>query len=455
MLCQRYRRAHGGGASTLMVTIRPFCALRYNAKMVGDLSRVLAPPYDVISEEAQERLYQSSPYNVFRLILGKQYPSDTGEENRYTRAAQDFTAWLTNGVLRGDSAAALYLIEHAFTDGGHPQSRLGFIALLELAEAVKRLIHRHEATLEAPKQDRTKLLEAIPASLEPIFCVYPDERGEVQGFLRGLATRTAPAAQASINGDRVRVWTVDDPEAIRRVATALSSVSVLIADGHHRFEVACAHRIRYGALMSYFVSMHEPALVVRPIHRVIRRQQGLDVSRLRDLCVVDEVHDLAALLRWIADTTDRPDVVEATDVVHGRFGYYDGRTLHQVTIKPDRVAEWLKAPTVQRSLAALDVSLLHDLLFPSLGVNMTEMRAAATASGDGGSRIDYMADAAQALHAVDGGRGNGAWLLRGIPLQQVYALAVQGLVLPPKSTYFYPKIPSGLAIHRFHGSERV
>jgi uncharacterized protein (DUF1015 family) len=407
-----------------MVAISPFRALRFDPS-AGELSRLIAPPYDVIGAEEQERLYQASPHNVVRLILGKTAPSDTELDNRYTRARMDFEAWCRSGVLREDAAPAIYLIEHRFTPpagaGRGPATRLGFLALLELGDQPTKDVYRHEATLEGPKRDRTKLLQAVPANLEPIFCIYPDEGAAVQGRLKELTQRPA-TAQATLKGDDVRLWAVTDSALTKHIAARLASSAVLIADGHHRFEVACAHRQRYGAVMTYFVSMADPALVVRPIHRVVRHGGKLAPERLQGVCRVEQAGDAGALMTWL----------EAGDG-RGRFGYFDGETPFRVTVQPEPLARWLMAPDVPLPLAALDVSLLHSFVFPGVGLSAPEVR--------------YEADASEALRAVRQGGADSAWLLRGVPLAQVYALASQGLSLPPKSTYFYPKVPSGLAIN--------
>lgn len=406
-----------------MAAIRPFAALRYDPARAGDLSRLIAPPYDVIDGEEQERLYAASPYNVVRLILGRQSSADTAADNRYTRAARDFAAWRRDGILQADPEPALYLLEHRFTDQAAPRARLGFIALLGLDGPMGRIAYRHEATLAAPKEDRTKLLTAVPANLEPIFCIAPDPGGILQAHLRTLA-KPPPAAETVFHGETVRVWTVIDPAAIQAVVGTLADTTLLIADGHHRFEVGYAHRDRYPFLMSYFVSMEEPALRVQPIHRVLQRVDRPDPASLQALCAVEPAGGLPDLLRWLEETT------RAAADVETRFGYYDGRELYRIRVLPERLARWRMAPPVPLPLAILDVSVLHGLLLPGL---------------DGAVR--YTPDAAQAILAVDRGEGTAAWLLRGVPLSQVYALAAQGLALPPKSTYFYPKVPSGLTIN--------
>lgn len=423
-----------------MVAIHPFRALRYSPDVIGELSRVLAPPYDVIEAEEQEQLYQASSYNIVRLILGKQYPTDTSEDNRYTRAARDFAAWRERQILRADPAPSLYLMEHTFDDdGGYSRARLGFIALLELGDPIERLIYRHEETLAAPTEDRTKLFEAVPANLSPIFCVYPDPGKAVQTLLEAAARRAPPTAQAAIHGERIRLWALTDPHVIQEIAQRLASVAVLIADGHHRFEVAYAKRRRYGRLMSYFVSMEDPALVVRPIQRVVQHTERADLPQaLQGLCAIERSADLSSLMRWLKE-----------DDGQGRFGAYDGHALYRMTLDPAHLARWLMSPSVRLPLATLDVSLLHGLILPSLGVSPSGANPATREhrGEDSGTGVRYTADATRALQMVDQGEGSSAWLLRGISLQQVYALAAQGISLPPKSTYFYPKVPSGLTIN--------
>lgn len=407
-----------------MVMIRPFCALRYDLDRAGELSGLIAPPYDVIDAQEQEQLYRASPHNVIRLILGKQDESDTPTDNRYTRARSDFNAWRQQQMLRQDPAPALYLIEHAFTADGRQQSRLGFIALLELAEGIERSVFRHEQTLAAPKEDRAKLMEAVPANLEPIFCIYPDEGGKIQTALTA-ATRQPPTAEAVLHGESIRLWALTDQSLKHSITQSLASVAVLIADGHHRFEVAYANRKRHDAVMTYFVSMADPGLVVRPIHRVLEPGRGLAVDALRGQCRIETAPDLASLLQWLSQPQEGP----------GRFGAFDGRALYRLQVAPEALQRWLHAPTVPAPVASLDVSLLHQLLLPQVGIN--------------GTGVSYMAEAPKAFEAVAQGQAGTAWFLRGIPLPQIYAIAAQGHTLPPKSTYFYPKVPSGLAIHPF------
>lgn len=407
-----------------MVAINPFRALRFNPQQAGDLSQLISPPYDVIGPAEQDRLYGRSAHNIIRLILGKESPDDSPADNRYTRARRDFDAWRASGVLQQDAAPAIYVIEHTFQAAGARHVRLGFIALFELTDTIEASVFRHEATLSGPKQDRTKLMEAVPANLEPIFCAYPDPQGKAQGLLREVTTSSAPTVQASMNGDAVKVWVVTDARVTGSLAGHLKSHKVLIADGHHRFEVAHANRQRYGALMSYFVSMEEPALVVRPIHRIIRGERPMDAQMLARSCRLEPQPDLQTLLAKLETAQGA-----------GQFGCFDGKTFALASIQPQRQAQWTASPTVPLPVAMLDVSILHHVILPDAFGGAQNFSAT------------YTHNAEDAVEAVTRGEAKAAWFLRGIPLPQVYALASQGFCMPPKSTYFYPKVPSGLAIN--------
>jgi len=422
-----------------MVAIRPFCALRYNPEQISDLSEVIAPPYDVISPEHQERLYQASPYNVVRLILSRQFPRDTPTDNRYTRARRDFEAWRKAGVLVADPIPSLYLIQHTFSDEGQRRSRLGFIALLELGEDIERQVYRHETTLASPREDRMKLLEAVPANLSPIFCVYPDAQGFIHSVLQAQTLEAPPLARAAFNGDMVQVWALTDTRLIHAVADRLRSIAVFIADGHHRFEVACGKRTQYSHVMSYFVSMADPSLIVRPIHRIIWHPALARLDAIRQICQLEPAPDLPSVLQWLQHGPPSSETAEGAGAPHGRFGYSDGNALYHATVHPDRLGRWLSAPSMPGPVAALDVSILHGLILPAL--------TGAAPGSDRQALVTYTPRATEALETVARARGSSMWLLRSIPVDQIYALAAQGLTLPPKSTYFSPKVPSGLTIH--------
>ena len=435
-----------------MVAIAPFRALRYNADLVGSLSRVIAPPYDVISPREQDELYDASAYNVVRLIYGKQFPDDTEYANRYTRATATFEEWCRRRILVRDETPALYLVEHAFAWQGQAFRRLGFIALLEFHGSVPEQVLRHEATFEAPKTDRSRLLEAVRANLSPVFCIAPDPQQRVSPLLKQVTQAQRPLAAARYRDEQIRLWAITDPERIQTVREQLAGASVLIADGHHRFDVAFAKRHLFGAVMSYFALLEDPALVIRPIHRVVHiAPEARDAwrERLKTLCTLESAPSLEHVTRWLA-----------TGQGHGRFGYYEQGCCSTVTLREDVLATWLLRASVPLALAGLDVTVLHEVMLPRLlgpacaaaggAAGRTSGPPRASEGGPPGANhlCRYTPDPAQAIEMAQQ-EGDCAWLLRAIPLPQVFALAAQGFTLPQKSTYFYPKVLSGLCINPF------
>jgi uncharacterized protein (DUF1015 family) len=412
-----------------MVAIAPFRALRYNPDLVDDLSLVVAPPYDVISPAEQDRLYEASPHNIVRLILGRQFPDDSQTDNRYTRAKQTFDDWRARRVLVRDELPALYLYEHVFAYEGRSLRRLGFVALLQFDGSVPERVLLHEATFAQPKADRARLLDAVEANLSPIFCIYDDRGGQIHELLNHASQAQAPLAEVRKPDESVRTWAVTEPDLVRRIQQQADPMKVLIADGHHRFEVALSRRHRFGAVMSYFSWLEDPAVLMRPIHRVVRLPDAARAawrSRLDELVRLTPAPSAEHLGRWLTGEEGQ-----------GRFGYYEQGRLYQARLHEEVLAKWLLYPSVPLGMASLDVSLLHNVALPQLmGDQSREAKF-----------IHYTADLSQAIAMVDAQQGDCAWLLRAIPVAQVFALAAQGFSLPQKSTYFHPKLLSGLFIN--------
>lgn len=434
-----------------MVAIAPFRALRYNLEAIGgDLGRVIAPPYDVISPQLQDQLYDVSPYNIVRLIYGRQSPTDTPTDNRYTRAQQAFAQWRKTRVLVQDDLPAIYVYEHPFRWEGTQFQRLGVVAVLQFDGSTPTQVFRHEATFDAPKTDRSQLLEAVRANLSPVFCIVPDPTQTLRTMVETWSRQHQPVVVADIppyvdgrtdsgqagtaGGSAMRLWTITEPELVRHLVEGFASVSAFIADGHHRFEVAFANRHRFGGVMTYFAWLDDPALIVRPIHRVVRltpEARAQHRARLEAVCTLTPVSSLEELMRWL-DAERKP----------GRFGFYANGHLYQASLRDEALAQWLLHPSVPLSLAGLDVAILHRLVLPQLDGAIFSISSV-------DALLRYTPAPAEAIAMVDQGVGDCAWLLRPIPVTQVFALAAQGVTLPQKSTYFYPKVLSGLFINPF------
>ncbi len=426
-----------------MISLRPFPALHYNLATIGDLASVIAPPYDVIDDAAHARLWARSPHNVVRLILNR-------EPDRYAAAAATLAAWREAGMLVQDPQPCFYdyVQDFGLPDGSRRQ-RAGLIAAVRLESFDAGNIRPHERTFARAKEDRLRLLEACRANLSPIFGIYPHGL-EVLDALRA-DRREAPWIDVTDDrGERHRLWRVHDRATIGMITDAARDLTVFIADGHHRYETALAYRdqrratgatdpdARYNFVLMYLAAMNDPGLVILPTHRVLRRlPEGAGkswIERLRRYFTIEEVssgnggrrdllaqldeRDAAGLVATCLATPERRFVLRARDT----------RAL----------AEALGSvhPTVRR----LDVTLLDALVLrQTLGVDP------ARAAQDG--LLEYTHDGQQAIEAVTTGHAAAAFLLRAPRIEDVQAVCVAGQTVPEKSTYFYPKLMSGLVFH--------
>ncbi|MBI4354758.1 MAG: DUF1015 domain-containing protein [Candidatus Omnitrophica bacterium] len=414
-----------------MVAITPFRALRYNLERVA-LSDVICPPYDIISASARDTLCERSPYNFVRLEL----PRDEGALDRYAVAHRLLESWKQQGILVQETQPAVYITEHRFQWEGQRFSRLGWIALLRFNAAVADQVLGHEATFDAPKVDRTNLLEAVRAQLSPIFCVAPDADHRLHRFLRDVAQASAPTATAdvplprpvgrgeSLGPETIHLWAITEPTAIAALQQSLAGGQALIADGHHRFAVAFANRHLCGGVMTYFACADDPALQVHPIHRVVYLggiDPGTWQNRLKAVC---DYYPVASVEEGMRRMNEQEGP--------GRFLYYGGQEAAVV-----RVRDAVLTQDVARR-APLDVTILHQLLLPRLWGAQVPVDA-----------VSYTPSLREAMQMVDEVQPACAWGLRPIPLATIVELASQRIALPQKSTYFYPKAFAGLTIYPF------
>lgn len=415
-----------------MIDLQPFRGLRYDPAIVGDVGRILAPPYDVITEEERKRLHQAHEQNVIRLILGASHPTDTPADNVYTRAQAAFRDWRTRGILRRDEQPGLYLYEQRFAVDGRPLRRLGCIALLTLDDAGG--VFRHEQTFQGPKTDRERLLQAVRANLSPVFCLYADGHdGPLHQRLLRLAECTAPVIEVDAQGEHDRLWHITDPAAIAAVQAAMRAKPVVIADGHHRYEVALANRRLSPSVMAYFGWMEDPAIVVLPIHRLVQ------LDRPWPLQAIEERLRRCAQLMAVGEAETLFQALEAGRQEVGLFGLSAQGQHRLLRLQSANVAEALRNQGAPAAWSHLDVALLHHLLLPQL----------ANGQSADAWRITYTQDAREAVQWARGREDRLAFLLNPVPVGRIQEVALQGHRLPQKSTYFYPKLLSGLVINPF------
>ncbi len=430
--------------------VLPLKAFRYDPKVVGDLGQVLAPPYDVISPEQQQELYRRHPANVVRLILGVQEPGDTDSDNRYTRSRADLQAFLQGGAIRRDTRDAFYVYEQTFAlPDGRTVTRRGIVGRWRIREEGGLLAH--ERTLDGPKQDRFRLFCATKVVCSQVFTFYSDPRRQVDAILAGPGVMEPATEFTCEDGVTHRLSLVTAPDAVSRLSEVLSGFTQFIADGHHRFETTKNYRTARRAEVGnptgeepfnfasvYMANTHQDGLVILPIYRLLHGVEGFDAGRL-----------LAALADECEIRPAGDDIREAHKslAVSGAIGpsfaiWLEGRGWQLVRVRPEAQAAFLRDSGLHPSVAALDVSWLHRRVLTGL-LGITAEAQAAQANLDYRHSVEEVAGTL----ADYSGRYQAAVLLNPVKVEQIEAVAAAGQRMPQKSTFFYPKIISGLVIH--------
>jgi uncharacterized protein (DUF1015 family) len=439
-----------------MADIRAFRGLRYDLGHVGSLADVVAPPYDVIDPALQQALYDRSPYNVIRLILNEEGPGDTESDNRYTRSARCLRDWQDEHVLAQDSARALYVYHQDFEVEGRRYTRRGFLARVRLEPFGQGRIYPHEETLAGPKADRLKLFRATAMNLSPVFGLYPDADGAVQARLDVAVARALPLEATDHLGVVNRLWPVTDQQVVSAVTGALGPKPVFIADGHHRYETGLRYLEEQKAagavrdaeapanfILMMLVSMSDPGLVILPTHRLVSGLGGLTAERLRALLAPH--FDLETIGHGEAGARDTWAWIEADggQNVFGLGTTGDGGEAVWQTAR-------LRSPEGMASLAAdhgpawrgLAVSVLHVLVLDHLLAPATGGRPACR----------YVHLLREVQEDVAARRCELAVLVPPARMSHVEQIAGNLEKMPPKSTYFYPKLLSGLVFNPLKGS---
>jgi uncharacterized protein (DUF1015 family) len=411
-----------------MADVEPLRALHYNLEATGGLEDVVAPPYDVISPEQRAELEARSPYNVVRIDL------PTGED-RYETAARQLLAWRRDGVIVRDEQPALWAVEQAYTGpDGQPRARRGFLARVRVEEYGAGRIRPHERTHPGPREDRLRLTRATKANLSPIFSLYEDRAGAVTKSLE-RATSIEPWGRATDDDGTVnRLWRIADPDAIATIHDALLDAELLIADGHHRYETARVYADEIGGegahryVLMCLVALEDPGLTVFPTHRLLR---GLRP---------DQHETLAEAIRRDFDVVRLESAAELVPS-HGdrvSLGYIDAhfKEPYRLTLKQQAIADAALADHAE-PYRRLDTAVLEALILKgALGMTDDDI--------DHLTGLGYARDFDDALELVMSAEYDAAFFVAATPIEQVRAVAAAGESMPPKSTYFFPKVPTGL-----------
>jgi len=410
-----------------MGEIQPIRALRYDLDRTGGLQDVVAPPYDVIDAEQRAALIARSPYNVVEIDL----PQDPGDP--YAHAAEVFRRWQEEGVLTRDDEPALWALEQDYTGpDGRRRKRHGFFARVKVEDYGPGRIRPHERTHPGPKEDRLRLTRATKANLSPIFSLYDDPSGAAWGALAPHLEQEPWSEVADEDGTVHRLWRVAAPHAIEAVTQALAPAELLIADGHHRYETARVYHQEGGAghVLMCLVALQDPGLTVFPTHRLITR---LDDGRREALrSTIEQDFDVAPV---------DPDRLEPNGDGPVRMGYLDAhhRRPLMLTLRDQSIADAL-LPDKPEPYRRLDTAVLEALVLEG-ALGMTEDDISHL------NGLDYARDAAQARERVETGEAQAAFFMGATPVERVRDVAATGESMPPKSTYFFPKVLTGMVFN--------
>jgi uncharacterized protein (DUF1015 family) len=415
--------------------IEPLRALHYDLDKTGGLQPVLAPPYDVIDAEQRAELEGRSPYNVVRIDL-------PAGEDPYAEAARLFEEWQNEGVVVHDPGPALWALEQDYTGpDGRRRTRRGFLARVRVEDYGAGRIRPHERTHPGPKEDRLNLTRATQANLSPIFSLFSDPEGAAWSALESHRSPEPWAEATDDDGTFNRMWRVDAPEAIDAVKRALGTAELLIADGHHRYETARVYADEVGGegpqryVLMCLVALEDPGLTVFPTHRLLR---GLRP---------DQHETLANALRRDFDI-ERLDSTASLAPAHGekvRFGYIDAhfRQPFMLTLKDPAIADEA-LPDHAEPYRRLDTAVLEALILKG-ALEMTDEDI------DHLEGLGYARDFDHAVELVESGEYDAAFFMAPTPVERVQAVAETGESMPPKSTYFFPKVPTGLLFNPLTG----
>jgi uncharacterized protein (DUF1015 family) len=425
-----------------MADIRAFRAFRYDLGRVGALADVVAPPYDVIDPALQKRLYDQSPYNVIRLILNKEEAGDNENTNRYTRAGRFLKDWTQDGILVQDSARSLYVYHQDFEVEGQRFTRKGFLARVRLEKFGQGKIYPHEETMSGPKADRLKLFHATGMNLSPVFGLYPDAEGAVQAELDRAVGRGLALEARDHLGVTSKLWPVSDQHATSAVTGLMGPKPIFIADGHHRYETGLrylddktqAGEVRDAEAPANFilmmlVSMSDPGLAILPTHRLVSGLGDLTADQVQ--AALDGYFQVEKVGQGAQAARDAWELI-AADGGQKLLGFgtvADGQWLLARYVGPDSVMAELAA---RHSPAwhGLGVSLLHILVLGKLLRGQPECR--------------YVHLTSEVIDAVSRRECQVAVLVPPASMRHVEEIAGNLEKMPPKSTYFYPKLLSGL-----------
>jgi len=439
-----------------MAKIIPFRGVVYNQEKSGRISKLVCPPYDIISPAAQQELYRKNDHNVIRLEYGFESPADTDIDNRYTRAASTLKQWFEKGILQQDHKQAFYIYEMEYTAAPDIKKLRGFICLVRIEDYDSGVVKPHETTLSGPKTDRLNLLRACRTSFSQIFSLFSDPRGAVSDVLAQVKGK--PAMEVRGSDDVIhRIWPLSDEQAIAGIAREMADKQIFIADGHHRYDTALNYRnerrkasgppadddgCNYTAM--FLARLEDQGLTILPAHRALFNLSNFDprtfendlnryfnIERI-DFTKKSEGKDLRTVMDTMTHRADHAHIFGMR--VKGEHSYY------LLALRSEADMDAL-LPDKSHAYRRLDVSILHHLIIDKLlGIRMDTHKL--------GLNIEYIKDAGEADKRIHDSVAEVVFFMNPTKVQEVKDVAAAGERMPQKATYFFPKLLTGLVMHK-------
>ncbi len=421
-----------------MPEIMPTKGILYNPELLKSADKLICPPYDIISTAFQQQLYNSSPLNAIRLELPM-------EADPYEAAALRLAEWLQAGELQQDLTPAIYPYFQTFEDvDGVSHTRCGFFAAMRLHDFAEKKVLPHEKTLSGPKADRLNLFRKTKTNISSIFGLYADESKTADRMMKSFAESNKPIIDAQFQGVSNRMWRITDPSLVGQFQQSLRECAVYIADGHHRYDTGVNYRNEraaanlshtgkepYNFILTYLANIYDEGLLIFPIHRLVHSLESFDLSALRGALeehfTLTDLHDRAELKRFLDQEPS-----------NYTYGVVTPGSVVGITLKSD--LHTLVDPSRPEALKDLGLVLLHDhILGKLLDISQEAMAKQ--------SNLLYVHDDREVFEAVESGKVQVGFVVKPTTVEQVLAVSESGEVMPQKSTFFYPKIMTGLVFN--------
>jgi len=446
-----------------VAVVLPFRGLRYNLDRIWDVSSVISPPYDVVSREEQGLFQRKSPYNIVRIELGEELQGDTAESNKYTRAGDTIRRWLRDGILVRDPLPAFYVLRHQFAQQGLLTSRWGLIGRVRLDEQGAGQARAHEVVMESRVRDRLSLMRHCRANVSSILGMVREDSPSLVSVLNYLVSEVPDLSAVDDKGVIHSLWVITDEASNAQVSEWFADKAVYIADGHHRYETALAYRRgevsalqectgdeAYNYVMMTLADASDPGLVALSAHRLVRLDEPLDAEalagRLEEHFHLEYLEPVGgAVSDRMASWVDALEVRGKRGLAIGVYGMVPGR-LCVLTPRDGGALKAMLPPERSPEWKDLDVAVLHWVVLRQiLGIDTDEKQE---------EHVRYSQDVVEVASRVDSGEFQLGFLLNPVPLDSILAVADAGERMPPKSTYFYPKLPTGLVMHPLWEDDR-